>query len=129
MKPKGRPKKYRIVRLDPRIIQFSPRGKPGRPDEANLNMDGFEAIRLADYLGISQGEAAKSMHISQQTFSRIIKKARKAVADCLVNGKIIRIQGGYYVISSKESKPEEIPQKTDKFPKKKELISGIINNN
>ncbi|TRZ93515.1 DUF134 domain-containing protein [bacterium] len=103
MKPKGRPKKYRIVRFYPRIVQFSPRGKPGRPDEVGLSMDEFEAIRLADYLGMSQKKAAKSMHISQQTFSRTIKKARKRTADAIVNGKIIKIQGGYYVISSKES--------------------------
>ena len=51
MRPRGRPKKYRIVRQDPKISQFSPRGKPGRPDEVNLTMDEYEAIRLADFLG------------------------------------------------------------------------------
>lgn len=100
MKIRGRPKKYRIVRIDPRISQFSPRGKPGRPDEIVLAMDEFEAVRLADYAGLSQKEAAKSMHISQQTFSRILKKAHKSISDGLVNGKIIKIQGGYYVIST-----------------------------
>lgn len=101
MKPRGRPKKYRIVRLDPKINIFSPRGRPGRPDETDLNMDEYEAVRLADFIGISQKESAKSMNISQQTFSRILKRARKKIADCLVNGKIIKIQGGYYVISSR----------------------------
>lgn len=100
MEGRGRPKKYRIVRHDPKISLFSPRGKPGRPNEINLTMDEFESIRLADFLGISQKEAAKSMNISQQTFSRIFGKAHKKVADGLVNGKIIKIQGGYYVISS-----------------------------
>jgi len=100
MQPKGRPKKYRIVRHDPKINQFSPRGKPGRPDEVSLTMDEFEAIRLADYLGITQKEAAGSMRISQQTFSRILKKARRTIAGALVGGKVIRIQGGYYVIDS-----------------------------
>ena len=102
MEPRGRPKKYRIVRLDPKISQFSPRGRPGRPDEASLGIDELEAIRLADYQGMSQKEAAKSMQISQQTFSRILKKARRAIADSLVSGKIIRIEGGSYAISSRE---------------------------
>lgn len=102
MEPRGRPKKYRIIRFDPIINQFSPRGRPGRPDETNLNMDEFEAIRLADFLGIQQTEAAKSMKVSQQTFSRIIRKARKKTADCLINGKIIKIQGGQYVFTSRE---------------------------
>jgi predicted DNA-binding protein (UPF0251 family) len=108
MKPRGRPKKYRIVRLDPRISQFSPRGKPGRPEEIDLNMDHFEAVRLADLMGLTQKEAAKSMQISQQTFSRIIKKAHKKIAEALVNGKIIRIQGGSYVISSRHNPSQPV---------------------
>jgi predicted DNA-binding protein (UPF0251 family) len=102
MLTRGRPKKYRIVSQDPKIAQFSPRGRPGRPDEAGLTMDGYEAIRLSDYLGLGQKEAARHMRISQQTFSRILKKARQAVSDGLVNGKIIKIQGGTYVISSRQ---------------------------
>jgi len=102
MQPRGRPKKYRIVRIGPKISQFSPRGKPGRPDEVELTVDAYEAIRLVDCMGLGQKEAAKSMHISQQTLSRILKKAHKAVANALVSGAIIKIQGGSYVISSKD---------------------------
>lgn len=108
MRPRGRPKKYRIVRQDPKISQFSPRGRPGRPDEVNLTMDEFEAIRLADFLGFSQKEAARSMRISQQTFSRIFKKARKNLANGLIRGTIIKIQGGHYVISSREDDQKRV---------------------
>lgn len=111
MKKRGRPNKYRIVKSDPRISQFSPRGKPGRPEEIQLAMDEFEAIRLADFKGLSQEEASKSMHISQETFSRILRKAHKAVADAIVLGKIIRIQGGYYVVSSRENISPQRPVK------------------
>jgi predicted DNA-binding protein (UPF0251 family) len=92
MKPRGRPKKQRIIKCDPRVNQFSPRGKPGRPDEIEISLDEFEAIRLTDYDGLSQQESAQSMRISQQTFSRILRKARRKAADGLVNGKTIRIQ-------------------------------------
>ncbi len=102
MQSRGRPKKYRIVRQDPRISQFSPRGRAGRPEQVDLTMDEFEAIRLADYMGLSQKEAAKSMRISQQTFSRVLKRARKILSNGLVRGAIIKIQGGHYVISSRE---------------------------
>ena len=91
------------MRLDPKISQFSPRGRPGRPEEVNLTMDEFEAVRLADFMGLRQKEAARSMHISQQTFSRILRKARKGIAETLVKGKIIKIQGGFYVISSHQN--------------------------
>jgi predicted DNA-binding protein (UPF0251 family) len=100
MKLKGRPKKRRLVKDDPRIVQFSPRGRPGRPDEAELAMEEFEAIRLIDCLGQDQKKAAQAMHVSQQTFSRVLKKARKNLADALVNGKILKIQGGHYLISA-----------------------------
>jgi len=105
MLARGRPKKCRTVDRDPRISQFSPRGKPGRPDEVELSIDEFEALRLADYQANSQKEAARSMRISQQTFSRIIQRARKILADALVNGKRIRIQGGYYLINSRDNFP------------------------
>lgn len=105
MSSRGRPKKYRIVKIDPKISQFSPRGKPGRPDEVDLAMEEFEALRLADYMGLGQKAAAKSMHISQQTFSRILKKAHRSIAHAIVSGAIIKIQGGHYVISSREDIP------------------------
>jgi predicted DNA-binding protein (UPF0251 family) len=65
-------------------------------------MDQFESLRLVDYLGLPQKEAAKSMHISQPTFSRALKKARKIIASGLIQGATIKIQGGHYVISSRE---------------------------
>ena len=107
MKPKGRPKKYRIIHQDPRISQFSPRGKPGRPEEVLLTMDEYEAIRLADFKGLEQEKADKSMRISQETFSRVLKRARSLISDAIVNGKIIKIQGGYYVTVSRQNLPEK----------------------
>jgi len=94
MKPRGRPKKVRLVQGDPKIAQFSPRGRPGRPDEVELTVDQFEAIRLADFKGLAQDQACRFMGISRQTFGRILKEARKRLADGLVNGKIIRFSGG-----------------------------------
>jgi len=43
-------------------------------------------------LRLSQIEAAKKMNISQPTFNRIISSARQKVADCLVEGKAIKIE-------------------------------------
>jgi len=113
MSSRGRPKKYRIVSQDPRISLFSPRGRPGRPDEIGVATDEFEALRLADFMGYSQKVAARHMRVSQQTFSRILARARRALADGVVNGKIIKIQGGTYVISSRENPSPKYPD-TDK---------------
>jgi len=89
---KGRPKKKRVIQYTPKIYYFSPRGRPGRPEEVILSLDELEALRLADLERINQKESAKIMNISQQTFSRLLNKARKSLADAVVNGKIIRIE-------------------------------------
>jgi len=97
MKPKGRPRKKKIIQAQPRIDHFSPRGRPGRPDETVLQIEEYEALRLYDFMTMPQKEAAKLMGISQQSFSRIIRSARKKVSDALVNAKTIRIEGGDFI--------------------------------
>lgn len=99
MKSRGRPVKIKNVRRYPPITQFSPRGKPGRPDEIELKLEEFEALKLTDYIGLSQKKTAAMMGVSQQTVSRILKKARKSLSKGLVMGAIIRINGGSYRIS------------------------------
>jgi predicted DNA-binding protein (UPF0251 family) len=91
MPKRGKPKKSRIVQTNPQIRQFSPRGRPGRPDEVHLNLDEFEAIRLAHFEGKSQKESASDMQISQQTFSRILRQANQKIAEALTIGKRIKI--------------------------------------
>jgi len=93
---KGRPVKQRVIKEEPKIRQFSPRGKVGRPDHMELKLEEREAIRLADHLGLNQAEAAGFMGVSQQTFSRVLKKARRSLAEALIKGKIIRIKGGHF---------------------------------
>lgn len=93
-----RPTKVRIIRRDPKVRRFSPRGRIGRPGSLALKVEESEAIRLADYLELDQREAAKFMGISQQTFSRVLKKARKHLAEALIRGLIINIKGGDFKI-------------------------------
>jgi predicted DNA-binding protein (UPF0251 family) len=89
---RGRKKKVRYIQKMPQTLVFSPRGKPGRPEEIELKIDQFEAFKLADFQGYGQAEGAKSMGISRPSFGRILREAREVVSDALVNGKIIRIR-------------------------------------
>jgi predicted DNA-binding protein (UPF0251 family) len=95
---KGRPVKARTVRKEPDTRQFSPRGRRGRPGYRVLKFEELEAIRLADLVGLNQRAAAANMSISQQTFSRVLRSGRKSLAEALIRGEIIRIQGGEYRI-------------------------------
>jgi predicted DNA-binding protein (UPF0251 family) len=60
--------------------------------EISLELDEFEAIRLADHEDHYQEEAAKRMGISRQTFGRIITGAHKKIAEALIHGKAIKIE-------------------------------------
>lgn len=92
-----RPVKRRHIRMRPPVEYFKPRGIPLRMmDESVFNMEEIEAIRLRDYEELQQEECAKRMNISRPTFHRVLKNARKKVADALINGKAIRIEGGNY---------------------------------
>jgi predicted DNA-binding protein (UPF0251 family) len=63
-----------------------------------LTIDEFEALRLADLEGLHQEAAGKQMNVSRQTFGNIIDSAHKKIADCLVNGKAVKIEGGVYAM-------------------------------
>jgi predicted DNA-binding protein (UPF0251 family) len=60
----------------------------------NLTLDEFEAVRLCDWEGHEQEEAARRMRVHRSTVSRILTSARAKIADALVNIKAIRIEGG-----------------------------------
>lgn len=79
----------------PGVVYFKPAGVPLRElDEVVLALDELEALRLADLLGHYQEQAAAQMKISRPTFSRVVESARKKVADALINGKALRVEGG-----------------------------------
>ncbi len=90
-----RPKKTRWVECEPEERCFRPLCRPLRKLKGVcLSIDEFEALRLANLEGLKQEEAAKRMHISRPTFSRIITSAHTKIADALVNIKAIKIEGG-----------------------------------
>lgn len=92
-----RPQKDRFVAFKPNTSYFKPRGIPMLDlDEVRLTVDEREAIRLSDLQGLSHEEAGRCMGVSRATFGRIIQRARKAVADAIINGKAINIEGGNY---------------------------------
>ena len=94
-----RPVRSRRVACAPAAILFKPAGIPASelPDVV-LALDEFEALRLADHEGLYQEAAAMRMGVSRQTFGRIVESARHKVADALVNGKALRMEGGKTVM-------------------------------
>ena len=98
-----RPRKCRRVNAAPEITYFKPRGVPLRElSEVFLSVEGYEALRLADYQGLKHDEAAVLMQVSRQTFGRILSHARHTVAKAVINGWALHIQGGKYAVSNQE---------------------------
>lgn len=97
-----RPRKPRFVQFEPDITYFKPRGIPLRYlEEVIIPVEEFEALRLAELLGLEQAKAAKRMKISRTTFQRLLHSAHKKITDALVSGKAMRIEGGKYKIKRK----------------------------
>ncbi|MBK9376588.1 MAG: DUF134 domain-containing protein [Holophagales bacterium] len=90
-----RPRCCRRIAGEPPAGIFKPAGIPGRLlEEVVLGLDGLEALRLADLEGLYHEEAAARMGVSRATFGRIVADARHRVAEALVQGKLLRIEGG-----------------------------------
>ncbi|WP_035254741.1 DUF134 domain-containing protein [Desulfatiglans anilini] len=90
-----RPRKRRFVQHPPVVTGFLPNSVPpwGRC-EVLLTLEGLEALRLSDFEGLDQETAAAKMNVSRQTFGRILAEARRTVAEALVLGKTLHIDGG-----------------------------------
>jgi len=96
----SRPKKYRRVAFLPNVTYFKPAGIPLRAlEEVRLSLEEAEAIRLKDLESLEQGQGAEKMNISRPTFQRVLAVARDKIADALLNGKAIRIEGGNFEMS------------------------------
>lgn len=93
----ARPTKWRKIEHIPAIPYFIPSETDvAELPENILKLEELEAIRLKDLEGLEQGECAEKMQVSRPTFQRILLSAREKLADSLINGKMIRIEGGNF---------------------------------
>ncbi len=96
----SRPPKCRRVEFLPELTYFKPAGVPMKDlAEVILSVEELEAIRLKDLMGLEQEECAVNMGVSRPTYHRILSAARAKVADALVNGKAIRVEGGNFQVA------------------------------
>jgi predicted DNA-binding protein (UPF0251 family) len=100
----ARPRNCRRVASMPRSTYFKPKGvRASSLKEVVLSVDELEALRLGDLEGMYQETAAEEMNVSRQTFGRIIDTAHRKVADALVHGKALRVEGGEIEMTAKRT--------------------------
>ena len=105
-----RPFKNRFVNAQPTAVIYKPAGIPAcKLQWVFLTLDEFESLRLLDHLGQNQEQAAEHMGVSRPTVTRIYASARKKIADAIVLGQAIRIEGGPIVESSISDNPCGVP--------------------
>ena len=91
----ARPTRCRRICTEPRYSSFHP-GSQEKKDPVLLTVDEYESLRLIDYEKRTHEQCARQMGISRTTVTEIYERARTKVADCLVNGKPLKITGGNY---------------------------------
>jgi predicted DNA-binding protein (UPF0251 family) len=97
-----RPRRSCRILREPVVQCFIPDNEDVESFEAlQITLEEFEALRLRDYQEIQQINAAEIMDISQPTFHRTINSARRKISKALVEGRIIQIKGGDYVMDKK----------------------------
>lgn len=94
-----RPCKRRRVCAEPSCGHFGPKDAPGPAGRTVvMTLDEFEAIRLIDLEGRNQEQCAMLMNVARTTVQAIYSSARAKLAECVVNGNELRIEGGDYVL-------------------------------
>lgn len=92
-----RPRKWRKVCCLPESSQYGPlNGTVESAPDVVMSVDEYEAIRLIDLENFTQEECAEQMKIARTTVQRIYGDARRKIAQSLVYGRILRIEGGEY---------------------------------
>ncbi len=100
-----RPRKWRKVCCLPDNNCFGPLDSPADAVNAvNMTIDEYETIRLIDLERFTQEECASQMSIARTTVQGIYNEARRKLAESLVNGKVLRIDGGEYQLCDGSSK-------------------------
>jgi predicted DNA-binding protein (UPF0251 family) len=92
--------KCRIIEQRPIASIFKPLNVFIQIDEGiSVSLDELEAIKLVDFMGMYQEEAAGHMQVSRQTLGNTLRSARTKIADALINAKTLKIDGGSWRLS------------------------------
>ena len=94
-----RPTKCRRVCYFPEVLEFSPMGAVSG-ESIVLTVDELETIRLIDKENLSQEECGAQLGVGRTTAQKIYETARKKIADALVLGCALKIEGGEFQLCS-----------------------------
>lgn len=99
-----RPMKCKKVCCLPKNNGFIPvLNKEDTAETVIITVDEYETIRLIDKEDMTQEECGEYMRVARTTVQQIYNSARKKIADALVHGLAVKIEGGdYHLCDGKE---------------------------
>ena len=118
-----RPQRCRRICGMPAHTRFNPEAECGR-EPVLLSLDEYESIRLMDREGLTHEQCAEVMQVSRTTVTEIYETARKKIAQCLIQGVPLRIEGGKYRLcegNSNDACTESCPHRNEDFTHKPTL--------
>lgn len=93
----ARPTKWRNVCCLPESNLFGPLNSKGSDSEIIImSVEEYETIRLIDYEGLTQEECSARMKVARTTVQKIYSDSRKKISEAIIDGKVLRIEGGNY---------------------------------
>ncbi|MEG1517768.1 MAG: DUF134 domain-containing protein [Raoultibacter sp.] len=121
----ARPRKCRKICGMPDTTDFGPRCAQQHEASIIMTIDEYETIRLIDFGGLTQEEAATQMNVARSTIQSIYNTARNKVARCLVKGISLRIEGGDIEVCDRpRSCPGNIPCKHHRCCEDQQPVAG-----
>jgi len=92
-----RPRKWKRVCCLPDANVFGQLNRSSRQTEfIVMKVEEYESIRLIDLEQLTQEECAEKMDVSRATVQKIYQDARAKIARSLIEGLILKIEGGDY---------------------------------
>lgn len=94
----SRPRKHKRICAAPEQDKFNfAKASNGK---INLTVDEYEAVRLIDYIGLTQQECARQMQVARSTITAVYENARYKISSAIVNNSALEIEGGDYELCS-----------------------------
>ena len=126
----ARPTICKRICKEPEFRKFTPIGMEGKRKSITLSVEEYETIRLIDYEGVSREECAVRMNIARTTAQAIYNSARVKIAECIVNGLELQIDGGKFLICDGTAGCPNCPRRPfhmeQETMEKREKESGIM---
>lgn len=104
-----RPRKQKLICSLPPCSTFAPSGSTDRSDSEAvfMSLEEYETIRLIDLNDMDQAQCAEEMGVARSTVQRLYMDARRKIAGCIVEGRMLKISGGDYTLCAKRKDPSK----------------------